>query len=188
MCLLFLGANLFAQPGQSKIHPYLQELLKSAPADETLPVYIMLEDRLSLEYLQSMTRGMNKQERRREVVRLLKQHAGATQGRVLAYLETARKQGLIDRFENIWSINVIAFHARPAAIYDLARDYAEIEQIRYDRPISREEAQDDLGISRYNEENNINLGPSFAPQQGLVLIRAPLVWAEGDSGQGVILA
>ncbi|MCP4411417.1 MAG: S8 family serine peptidase, partial [Gammaproteobacteria bacterium] len=64
----------------------------------------------------------------------------------------------------------------------------EIEQIKYDRPITREEAEDDNGISKYNEENSISITPEKAPQQGLVLINAPLVWAEGTTGQGVIAA
>ncbi|MCK6622344.1 MAG: S8 family serine peptidase, partial [Calditrichia bacterium] len=187
--IIFSSAQIRAQSGPAKIHPYLQAMLNTTQDGELIPVYIMLGDRLSLQDLQSMAGHLKRRQRRAEVVRILKEHAAATQGRVLSYLENARRQGLIgEHIENVWSINVIAFQAKPAAVYALAGDYPEIEQIRYDRPISREEAQDDLGISRYNEENNINLGPSFAPQQGLVLIRAPLVWAEGDSGQGVILA
>jgi len=185
---VFNLSALQADTGESRIDPYLQNVLISADESELVSVYIMLEERLSLEYLQSQTVGMNKKERRKEVVRILKDHASRTQGQVLRYLEDARSRGSIDRIENIWSINVIAFSAKPSVVYDLARDYSEIELIKYDRPISREEAQDDLGISKYNEENNMNLGPTFAPQQGLVLINAPAVWAEGDSGQGVILA
>jgi subtilisin family serine protease len=185
---LFLISTVLAESKASKIDSYLQEILNSKSKNEMVPVYIMLDERLSLEYLQSMTKGLNKKERRKEVVRILKEYAASTQKNVLSYLENAKSQGKIDRLENIWSINVIAFQAKPAVVYDLARDYAEIEQIKYDRPISREEATDDLGISKYNEENNIVLGPTYAPQQGLILINAPAVWAEGDSGQGVIVA
>ena len=185
---VFNFTALQADTGQSRIDPYLQNLLKSADETELVPVYIMLQERLSLAYLQSQTVGLNKQERRKEVVRILKEHAARTQGQVLRYLEDARSQGTIDRIENIWSINVIAFSARPSVVSDLAREYAEIEMIKYDRPISPEEAVDDLGISKYNEENDVVLAPTFAPQPGLILINAPAVWAEGDSGQGVILA
>jgi len=193
LCIFLTGIvlssqHVFADNPNSRIHPYLQQLLNSANSDEMIPVYVMLGDRLSLEYLQSRTQGLNKKERRREVVRILKEHAASTQRDVLAYLESAKAQGLIDRVENIWSINVIAFKAKPAAIYPLAQDYAEIEQIRFDRPISREEAVDDNGISKYNEENHIKLAPTFSPQPGLILINAPAVWAEGDSGQGVVAA
>jgi serine protease AprX len=185
---LVLSGTAPADSGNAKIHPYLQQVLNSAEDQEMIPVYIMLRERLSAETLQLFTDGLNKKERRREVVRILKEHAAMTQRGILSYLDNAKAQGLIERIENIWSINVIAFSGRPAVIYSLAQDYTEIEQIRYDRPISREEAQDDLGISIQNEINGTALAPTFAPQQGLILINAPAVWAEGDSGQGVILA
>jgi hypothetical protein len=186
--MLVLNGTMFADSGKEKIHPYLQQVLNSKKNQEKIPVYIMLNERLSLEYLQSRTAGLSKKERRREVVRILKEHAARTQGGVLSYLENAGAQGLIERIENIWSINVIAFKARPAAVYALAQGYSEIEMIHYDRPIPREEAQDDLGISIQNEINGTTLAPTFSPQQGLILINAPAVWAAGDSGQGAVLA
>ncbi len=190
LLILFVGSPQtgLTQDWQSRIHPYLQNLLNTAEEEEYLPVYIMLNDRLSLEYLQTQTRGMNKKERRKTVVKILKEHAARTQQGVLNSLMELQSREMIGYIENIWSINMLAFKSRPAAVYELARKFSEIEQIRYDRPISREEATDDLGISKYNEENNLVLGPAFAPQQGLILINAPAVWAEGDSGQGVILA
>ena len=43
---------LQADDGQSRIDPYLQNLLMSTDENQLVPVYIMLEERLSLEYLQ----------------------------------------------------------------------------------------------------------------------------------------
>jgi subtilisin len=65
---------------------------------------------------------------------------------------------------------------------------AAAENIHFDRQYSSEELVDDLGITKYNEENNISVDALLAPQPGLTLIRAPLVWAEGDSGRGILVA
>jgi len=186
--MLLSSQAVFADNPDSRIHPYLQELMKSSGDEDLIPVYIMLKDRLSLDYLRGTTQGLRREDRRQEVVRILKEHAAYSQSRVLSYLEDKKSQELIGHVENIWSINVIAFKAKSSVIEELARDFQEIEEIRYDRPISSEEAVDDNGISKYNEENNIILAPTFSPQPGLTLINAPAVWAEGDSGQGVIVA
>ena len=186
--LLFSAAAIRAQAVMSKIDPYLQSVLANADNEEMVPVYIILQDRLSLNDLRAQTGHLNKKARRKEVVRILKAHAAATQGDVLSFLNDARAQGTIGHVENIWSINVLAFKSQPAVIYNLAANFSEISKIHFDRPIPSQEAVDDLGISEYNTKHGITVAPTFSPQPGLTLINAPLVWAQGDSGQGVVVA
>jgi subtilisin family serine protease len=73
----------------------------------------------------------------------------------------------------------------PQVIYSLAENFDEIAEIRYDPVIDESLVTDPT-------ETNPTYYPSNpdnpAPQQGLVLINAPAVWAAGDSGKGVLTA
>ncbi|MEL6823236.1 MAG: S8 family serine peptidase, partial [Calditrichota bacterium] len=173
-----------------KIKPNLSAVLNSQnSAEDFVRVYIKLNDRLSLSDLNSMHGYMPRKERQKAVVNTLRSHAYATQGAVLSHLENAAlsKTG-VRNIRNIWAINVIAFEAQPQVIMDMAIGYNEIEAIFYDPIITDEEAQDDEGISAFNLKHGITTPPMMAPQVGLTLINAPLVWAEGDSGAGVLVA
>ncbi|NIU17184.1 MAG: hypothetical protein GWN76_25065, partial [candidate division Zixibacteria bacterium] len=150
--------------------------------------YLVLEDRLSYEDLRTRTYDLTRKERQREVVRILKNHAARTQTNVRAFLESAQSQNMAENINIIWAINVIAFRATPSVIYDLAEGYGEIEKIFYDAQYSEEELVDDNGITKRNEETGAYVSPTFSPQPGLTLINAPQVWAQGDSGQGIIVA
>ncbi len=186
--ILWQTASSGAQTLQPKIDPHLQTVLNAAQDEELIPVYIMLGERLSLEHLQSMTRGLNKQDRRKEAVRILKEYAATSQKNVRIYLEQSRTHGLVKDVKIIWAINVIAFKGYPGVIYNLAENYREIEKLFYDAEIPIEQLLDDNGIAAYNAKHGIILAPTFSPQPGLTLINAPQVWAEGDSGHGVIVA
>ncbi|NNG26784.1 MAG: S8 family serine peptidase, partial [Ignavibacteriaceae bacterium] len=73
----------------------------------------------------------------------------------------------------------------PQVIYNLAEDFDEIAEIRYDATFDESELTDPNGSF---SPVPVNEGEDLAPQQGLILINAPAVWAEGDSGQGVIVS
>ena len=85
--------NVQAADWETRIDPFLRQMLENSPENEMIPVYIMINDRLSLESLQSQTRGMDKKERRATVVRMLKEHAARTQRNVAPALESARSRG-----------------------------------------------------------------------------------------------
>ncbi|MGH1363810.1 MAG: S8 family serine peptidase [Calditrichia bacterium] len=173
-----------------KIRPELSAVLNSQQSStDYVRVYIKLNDRMHLSDLQNMHGYLPRKERQKAVVNTLRNHAYATQGPVLAHLENAQlsKNG-VRNIRNIWAINVIAFEAQPQVVMDIALGYNEIEAVFYDPIISDEDAQDDEGISAFNAKHGITTPPLFAPQIGLTLINAPLVWAEGDSGQGILVA
>ncbi|MCB0306697.1 MAG: S8 family serine peptidase, partial [Calditrichaeota bacterium] len=186
--ILLLATGGWADAGKSPIDPYLQSVLNSAQADDMIDTYLVLQDRLSYQDLRNQTPGMTRKERRKEVVRLLKDHAANTQQNVRAYLENAQQQGTVADIRIIWAINVIVFKARPGVITDLAQHYQEIESLHFDAKIPLEQLLDDNGITQQNMKNGLVNNPLDVPQPGLTLINAPQVWAEGDSGQGVIVA
>ena len=185
-CLAIFASAVFASPMQ-KIHPLLQAQLANYTSGETIPVYVKFADRLSLSEVQSRTLGLSRKARRSVVVELLKSHARQTQQRVRAFLQMQGSEKFSD-VEDIWAINVLAFKTTPDVILALADQFPEIAEIRYNPVIDAEAAKDDEGLARFNRETGATVAPLNAPQPGLTLINAPQVWAEGDSGQGVVVS
>ena len=182
---VFLNLNLFAQEVTSKIHPFLQVVLLETPADETVDVYATLNEQYPLDELKQETAHLSRKERQKEVVRVLKEFAAEQQQAVLAFLQNAKQQNLVSHIDILWAANTVVFSAVPQVIYNLAKDFDEIAEIRYDATIDQSELEDPTELSHPVPSGN---GTMLAPQPGLVLINAPAVWAEGDSGQGVIVS
>jgi subtilisin family serine protease len=186
--LVLLSTSILAQ--NSKLDSFLENKLKSEGIGESkIPVYVLLKERLSFEYLDKLTGFLPKKEKQREVVRLLKEFASSRQTNVVSYLEQQKAASLADNINIIWAINVISFEANPQVIYTLADNdnFNEIEKIFYDASIPLSMLVDDEGITESNYKNNTRVEPLRAPQAGLTLINAPQVWAAGDSGQGIIV-
>ncbi|MCZ6775049.1 MAG: S8 family serine peptidase [Ignavibacteria bacterium] len=167
--------------------------MSSAAEDELINAYVVLKDRLSLEDLQNQSRGLRRKQRQKAVVRILKEQAAATQGQVLDYLQTAKAQGAVDRITSIWAINRVAFRGTRSVINKLAQDFVEIERIRYDAAYPEELLIDEGSTRHDSPESPASLTtPTLLqpadPTGSLILINAPQVWAEGDSGQGVLVA
>jgi subtilisin family serine protease len=182
---VFFNLNLFAQEITSKIHPVLQVVLLGIPADETVDVYATLNEQYPLDELKQATTYLSRKERQREVVRVLREFAAEQQQAVLAFLQNAKQQNLVSHIDILWAANTVVFSAVPQVIYNLAEDFDEIAEIRYDAPVDQSELEDPTEPSLPLPPGD---GTKLAPQQGLILINAPAVWAEGDSGQGVLVA
>ncbi|MBT8386640.1 MAG: S8 family serine peptidase, partial [Ignavibacteria bacterium] len=182
---VFLNLNLFAQSVSSKIHPYLQVVLLEAPAGETVDVYATLNEQYPLDQLKLETAHLDRKEKQKEVVRVLKEFAAEQQQQVLVFLQNAKQQNLVSHIDILWAGNTVVFSAVPQVIYDLAENYNEIAEIWYDATFDESELTDPNGTF---SPVPTSVGEDLAPQQGLILINAPAVWAEGDSGQGVIVS
>lgn len=180
--------NSFAQDGTPVIHPYLLGVMNSSADNELIDIYIVMKERLNFSDLHSRTYLLGRKQKREEVVRILKDFANEKQLHVKDFLGTLEKDGLVYNVQYNWAINVISLRAVKSVVFDLADRFTEIQSIHYDRQYNAEELVDDLGITKFNTENNIVVEPLSAPQPGLTLIRAPLVWAEGDSGRGILVA
>jgi subtilisin family serine protease len=184
---LSMISTVFAQQNSPKIHPTLQVALISASANEMVDVYAKLTEQYLFDDLKQQTQHLSKKEKQKEVVRILKEYAADKQRAVLAYLENAKQQNLVSKLNILWAANTVIFSAVPQVIYGLAEDFDEIAEIRYDAPIDESLLIDPTEESQILPPNKNGDNPP-TPQQGLILINAPAVWAEGDSGQGVLAA
>jgi subtilisin family serine protease len=181
--ILILPIESSAQSNNSKINPYLQVVLINSANNEMINVYATLSEQYSLDDLMQQTTFLPKKERQKEVVRILKEFANQKQQAVRTYLENGKQQNLVSKIDILWAANTIVFSAVPEVIYYMAENFDEISEIRYNPKFDK-----NLLIDPTEESHEVLPGDVLAPQPGLVLINAPAVWAEGDSGQGIVVA
>jgi subtilisin family serine protease len=186
--LLFLLTNTLYSQSHPKIDPYLSSKLTEVPEGTLTDIYVVLKERLSYQYLESRTFSMQRKEKQREVVRILKEFAAEKQANFLKFLRTKESEGTVKNIQVNWAINVISLKADPQTIYYAAENFNEVEKIHYDATHPIEMLIDDNGITAANEKNNFSYESIAGNQPGLTLINAPQVWAMGDSGQGVLVA
>jgi len=105
---------------------------------------------------------------------------------VRGFLENAKQQNLVSRMDILWAANTIVFSAVPEVIYYLAENFNEIAEVRYSPGIDENLLKDPTEDAQIFYPPQPYDNPA-SPQIGLILINAPAVWAEGDSGQGVIV-
>jgi subtilisin family serine protease len=183
--LFFLQVDMISQ-NQSKIHPYLQVKLLEASNNEMLNVYATLKEQYPLDAARQQTYSLPRKDRQKEVVRILREFAETKQQAVRQFLNNAKQQNRVSRIDILWAANTIVFTAVPEVIYSLAENFDEIAEIRYEAQIDENMLIDitepSVPVPSFGESDNP------VPQPGLTLINAPAVWAEGDSGQGVIAA
>lgn len=182
LSIILVGiSNVQAQ--STRINPYLQTVLLDAANNEMIDVYATLKDQYSYEDLKQETAFLPKKERQKEVVRILREYAEIKQQNIRNYLVEAQRQNLVTKIDILWAANTIIFSAVPSVIYNLAENFDEIAEIRYD-------VKYDESLVTDPTEESVAVAPEnvLAPQPGLVLINAPAVWAAGDSGQGVLAA
>jgi len=184
--VLILPVNTNAQTSNSKIHPYLQTVLLDASNNEMINVYASLKEQYPLNELRQQTSFLPKKEKLKEVVRILRQFADEKQQAVRSYLNEAKQQSLVSKIDILWAANTVVFSAVPSVIYNLAENFDEIAEIRYDPKYDESMVTDPTETTPTIYPPHRNDNP--APQPGLVLINAPAVWAEGDSGQGILAA
>lgn len=191
MILFFFQAIIIPQEVQtpdSKIDAYLYSYLQSVSENQFVPVYAVHKDKLTYLDLATRTGFMPKQQKRAEVVRLLKEFSARSMASILIELKNLESEGKVKDIEIIWAINVVVFKALPQVINQLSEQNNKIEKIHYDAKFPYEMLVDDEGITARNDKYNLRVEPTEALQPGLTLINAPAVWAAGDSGQGVLVA
>lgn len=117
--------------------------------------------------------------RRDYVVNELKTFTEASQHDLMLILNELEQQGLVSSVHSLWSANALCFTATEQVIQSLM-ERPDIESItpvkRYQCIPEAETTTEVTDISRY----------TIAPN--LTQVNAPLVWAQGNEGQGVVIA
>lgn len=185
---VIISSTIYSQDAVSKIHHNLKLVLMNTPANELVDVYAVLSEQYPTDQLRQQTFYLSRKERQAEVVRLLKDFARPRQQNVINYLKQAENENRAYNIRSLWALNTVVFSATPDVIYNLAENFEEISEIRYEAKYNYEMLRD-ITEPIVPIENSDNGGDNtmLAPQPGLILINAPAVWAEGDSGQGILV-
>jgi hypothetical protein len=173
--VIMLSSHLLAD---TKINPYLLNVMQNSNNNEMIRVYITFNDILTLQDFSNISYDTPKKERRRIVIERLMNHANFTQQRVNNFIIT--QNGRSTFIEQLWVVNAIVIKANSSMISDLAFQFNEIKQINYDAEWPMEQV---LDLPVYSP-----VFSTAAPEIGCLLMNADDVWALGNRGWGIKVA
>ncbi|RJP78876.1 MAG: hypothetical protein C4524_06015 [Candidatus Zixiibacteriota bacterium] len=175
--LLLSAAGL---PARAALTPGLAQVLASAPADEFLPVALILDRQVAFADLYPRVKDQPKAARRAQVIVELKALAEASQAGLKADLEQLARAGQARNVRFLWITNAVAAWVRVDQVPGLIARHPEIVRAQWDPP--RPFAQ--LTDARPPGE------PFRGADEtgwGVLHIQAPQVWSLGYQGQGVVI-
>jgi bacillopeptidase F len=142
----------------------LDAVLQTAGPEDRIPVIISLADRVN----SGQFKGLPNAIRASQMIRTLRQKAADTQPAVIAAIGGE----IAENIKQLWLVNAIAVTTDPATIRRLA-NHPAVASIRLDRVIPlADTAPVDPATAQWNAS----------------LIHADSLWAQGITGQGVVVA
>jgi len=177
LILLSLNATAFTQ---SKIDPYLRDILKNNPDGKQIRVYITFRNPLTFSQFSDIPYDLPKKERRKVVIERLIKHSEYSQSRVVRFLNTRNNE--YELLENMWIVNAILINADKKLLLTLDTiNFDEISRINYDPDIPAEMTIDETLLpAPFNQVST--------PEIGCILMNADDCWALGNRGAGVLVA
>jgi hypothetical protein len=177
LALMMFTLSVFAD---SKINPYLLDVLSKSNDNDKIRIYITFNDPLTLQDFADIPYDAPKSERRKIVIDRLISHANNSQYRVKSFMSSRNPDA--ELIDVIWMVNAIVLKANRSVIYDLdAANFSEINQINLDPQYPSEQMIDDINIA-------IPFKTALAPEIGVMLMNADDCWALGNRGAGVLVA
>jgi hypothetical protein len=172
------GGSAFA----GLIDPELEEVLKQTPPDEVVSTLVFMSAQADLELIdmQMDAQRASLRQRHETVVRALQETARDFQADLLNHLDTLQAQDRISDYQAFWVSNIIRVDATPAEIRALA-DRADVDIIYVNYRI---QSMEPVPSAR----TNVLPAGGRGPENGLLAIRAPEVWAMGITGEGVLVS
>ncbi|MBS1262605.1 MAG: Bacillopeptidase F [Calditrichaeota bacterium] len=168
-----------AAGGQAVAEPLTAESIARLPADSSIVSLILMRERPDIDRLRELTAFAERDDRAAIVWRELDELAKRTQRRVRGVLEQEKRAGLIDTIRPLRLANGIVVEAKPAALRSLIGHTDVGRLIRI--------------IPRAGSSEEGEAGPRATAELDSVIwhvtrIQAPECWAEGFSGEGVLVA
>src|SRR5690554_5954645 len=177
--LLLLFLSLTSLSLAYSQHAFLEQgvinKLASADEDDLIPIFIILEDAVDMNTLESdfKSKQIRVSDRARIVMQTLKAKANATQPEIVDFIENSNLA--FSQIQRFWISNTVALEACPDLIMELANNEA-IARIELNMPQYSliEPLKGDAGYEK-------SVGGA---EPGLIAIGAPEMWAMGYTGQG----
>lgn len=174
LCLCHIGFT--AMP---VIEPELQDEMNRCGKGEKIKVCIYLSEQPEAkELIRKAMPLATQQERRQFVIETLKRLTVTSQYDLLGLLKEMERHGMVADIKPLWMVNAVTCHATSLAIHDLAQrnDILSIGFCKQEQWIAEHDA----------EPTSSGDGREIA--QNLLQVNAPQVWAQGYTGQSVLVA
>lgn len=200
-----------------RLAPELDEVLRQAGPEETVPVLIYLGQHGLPTETRDRIRSLPRSVRKAEGARELRRRAEVSQSALVAHLRRLERVGEASSLRSLFLVNAVAVHVPAERIYDLLR-FPEVRRIDWDPIHDAEEAEvfdreEGMGSGQTGGTPVVGNGPALlagsgtsaggAPVGGgqtrgdgldptvfteLYRIRAPECWSAGYDGTGVLVA
>ncbi|MGH9368829.1 MAG: S8 family serine peptidase [Thermoanaerobaculia bacterium] len=170
---IFLSLSVLA--GEWKIDP---SIFASTPEGERASFLVVLREQADLSGAESIR---DSGQRRRFVFEALREVAGRTQAPLLERLRESGAHGRSHYLVNMLEVEADRFVAADLA----ARE--EVSHLAPNRPASLRRLPELQDSEASSASSSVSRLPSSAVGPNLVRIRAPEVWAQGFTGQGIIV-
>lgn len=158
------------------IEPELQEVLNQE-GDELIKVNIILKDEMDAAQLKSLLTNTNdKKERRDVVVRELKAFSEKSQNDLMSILKSGNGNGKVSDIKSHWLSNSINCRLSKEMIY-LVADHKDVAIIGLD-----------IDKKLVWSENPQKVAATKGMTENITHVNADDVWAEGYTGEGVVVA
>ncbi len=165
-------------PDNDKLRADLPDVLAAAQPNELVPITIVMKEQAEPFNIAALE-AMDKADRRAYVIETLKAVAQDSQAGLLAQLHQAEQHGQASMINPLWLANVVAARVTPqTALAIAARD--DVDYLSYDHPVG-EEVFPTLPV----QENGQLMQRGI--ECGVNLMNAPIAWANGITGQGVVV-
>jgi len=177
------SAGLIAQP---EITPSLQEALLEKSTSEFISVNIRLSEQYDEALLYENSKNIKSAtERRSYVVTELKNYSASQQASLLSLLEAFEAEGKVKHIHPLWIGNLVNAMVLPEVIEDLStrNDLARIDYNKLQQVIETDFSEKDLQPA---PADKLNTHPNIA--WNVSLINAPQVWADGFTGEEVVVS
>lgn len=189
IAMLMAGQSISPEPEPiAKMHPYLAQRMLEAGADQILPVYFVMRDRLPIENFFPRVNTLGIKERREVVMAELKAFATRSQTNTLRTLRHAEGAGRAEAITSNWLGNFVLCRATPGVILQVLQDDS-VEIAWFDHVPTPEELHDGVAVAGTAAVPNRSpaLSMGLAPGNGPIDTQADDVWALGITGVGVLV-
>ncbi len=173
---------LLAQP---EVTPAIQTALSEKGEDDFISVNLRFDAQVDDQLLYHQSRTISNPDKRRSfVINELKQFSEQTQAELLDWLRLKEAEGKVRNIRPLWIANLINCEAKPEVIQELMtrKDLARVDYNKERQVLMANPEQPSVPVI---EPDNI-VSPNLA--WNVTLVNADQAWAQGYTGEGVIVA
>ncbi|QHI39320.1 Bacillopeptidase F [Kordia antarctica] len=176
--LSFLSFVCYSGIAQEKIDENLLAELKTKQAEEQVSFIVMLNDQVGLAELKRNQENLSRQQLHEQVVTMLQNKAKSTQQDFVSYLNMQKNRGDVISYKPLWIINAVLVKAKAKTVAEISQ-HKDIAYVYMDYLIAS---------IRPMEETKASIAAANGVEDGVLLINADCLWAQGITGAGRLVS